>query len=172
MKTKQCVKCMAVKPISEYHVRSSEKDGLAYYCKACTTAISLEYRSRPENVIAAKERARRWREANPERARATHDAWVERNRERYNAANAHRRRKYRYGITREQYLKLIGDCGGRCEICKEESDDLVVDHCHASGKVRGMLCRQCNAGLGHFDESPEHIRKAITYLEKHNEVSS
>lgn len=48
---------------------------------------------------------------------------------------------------------------------------LVVDHCHASGKIRGLLCDLCNRGIGHFNDSVELLYKAIKYLELHYETS-
>ena len=52
-------------------------------------------------------------------------------------------------------------------ICKRAPQrGLCVDHCHASGKVRGLLCRKCNMGLGLYDENPEFVRAALAYLEQ------
>jgi len=54
---------------------------------------------------------------------------------------------------------------GYCIICFEKCDDvLVIDHCHITGKVRGLLCQQCNAGLGNFKDDPKRLEKAISYL--------
>lgn len=50
-----------------------------------------------------------------------------------------------------------------CDICAAPGP-LVVDHCHSSGKVRGMLCQHCNRGLGHFRDNPEVMGRAINYV--------
>lgn len=55
---------------------------------------------------------------------------------------------------------------GKCLICNEIPKRLVVDHCHTSGKVRGLLCDHCNTGLGRFKDSPELLMAAIRYLKK------
>lgn len=60
--------------------------------------------------------------------------------------------------------------GGCCWICKKPEPiagrKLSIDHCHDTGKVRGLLCTHCNTGLGHFNHDPDRIDKAIRYLER------
>ncbi len=58
---------------------------------------------------------------------------------------------------------------GKCEICglADGWRDLAMDHCHQSGKIRGMLCANCNRGLGHLKESIPNLEKAIAYLKTH-----
>lgn len=56
----------------------------------------------------------------------------------------------KYKLTREGFYALLGAQGGRCAICSKDlpKGTAVVDHCHESGKVRGLLCGQCNTGIG------------------------
>ena len=56
-----------------------------------------------------------------------------------------------------------------CEICGHECHNQVlsVDHCHKTNEFRGMLCANCNAGLGLFKDNPQALRQAAEYLEKH-----
>lgn len=83
-----------------------------------------------------------------------------------------KQRRRKYGITPEDYAKLLSDQGGSCAICRcppgDDADDLRVDHCHKTGRVRGLLCSTCNAALGHFAEDPERIRRAAAYIESHS----
>lgn len=72
-------------------------------------------------------------------------------------------RLYRYGLTEEAYDALMEKQDGGCAICGAEGD-FSVDHCHDTKKVRGLLCRECNIGLGKFKDDPELLRKAISYL--------
>lgn len=164
---KTCVHCKESKSIKEFHTRSSQSDGLAYYCKVCTKVLAQEYRNRPENIVANRERARKWREANPEKAKATHDGWVKRNRARYNEANKWRRLRHRYGLSREAYENLMRVAGGVCELCGS-GHILCLDHCHQSGLVRGILCMRCNTAMERFDEMPDFPARVVKYLEKHN----
>ena len=71
-----------------------------------------------------------------------------------------------YGITAEQVASLFETQGGSCAICGASLFDTChVDHCHTSKKVRGLLCRQCNHGLGKFNDSTDILLNAIAYLE-------
>lgn len=72
-------------------------------------------------------------------------------------------RARKYGINpRELRARLATGAG--CEICGTVTDDLVVDHCHESYRVRGMLCTQCNVGIGMFSEDPARMQAAANYL--------
>lgn len=75
--------------------------------------------------------------------------------------DAHYRK--RYGLTAKQADTMKTEC----EFCKV-TVDLHIDHCHTTGKVRGVLCTNCNRGLGHFQENPALLRLAAEYIEKHN----
>jgi hypothetical protein len=72
--------------------------------------------------------------------------------------------KHRYGITLVDYNEMLVKQDSRCKICNTESSGLVVDHCHTSGAVRGLLCGNCNKGLGLFKDSPERMVKAAKYI--------
>ena len=75
--------------------------------------------------------------------------------------------KKRFGITIQDYNWMMEHQNCGCAICGKPSDGikaLAVDHCHATGQVRGLLCVNCNRGLGHFDDKPELLEAAIAYL--------
>ena len=74
-------------------------------------------------------------------------------------------RRRKYGITQAEVDALIAAQGGRCAICRVR-DASSVDHCHATSRVRAMLCRSCNAGLGLFGDDPKLMRAAAAYLAK------
>jgi len=72
-----------------------------------------------------------------------------------------------YGIDPEKYLQMHEDQQGRCAICGEiptTKRGLHLDHCHETGKVRGLLCHGCNVGIGSLRDDPELLLKAIDYL--------
>lgn len=83
--------------------------------------------------------------------------------------------KKNYGMTASEYETLREGQNSRCAICGFDETvairgkrlSLAVDHCHASGRVRGLLCTACNRALGGFKDDPSILRAAIAYLEKH-----
>lgn len=78
--------------------------------------------------------------------------------------------KKRYGLSEAAYLELKLQQGSRCAICEITlSIEVLVDHDHQTDTVRGLLCRACNFGLGLFDEDVDTLRKAATYLERHEQ---
>lgn len=101
-------------------------------------------------LAAAKERAKRYREKNPL----------------YHIK--------RFGITPDQYSAMLANQGGVCAICQSGEKakhgstvrKLCVDHCHDTGVVRGLLCRDCNIGIGKLGHSSETLRRAADYLGK------
>jgi hypothetical protein len=74
-------------------------------------------------------------------------------------------------VTQEQFDQMVENQNGLCLICgkppsgKGKSAILHVDHCHDTGKVRGLLCTNCNCGIGFFKDDPELVKKALAYLE-------
>lgn len=114
-----------------------------------------------------------WRKTNREKCCLATAKWRARN----PTYDEHFKLKHRYGITPEQYSELFHEQNGRCSICgneetarhnrSKEIQKLAVDHCHTTGKVRGLLCMDCNRGLGKFHDDPERLQKAIEYLTKH-----
>ena len=81
-----------------------------------------------------------------------------------------RRRSYplRYGITYEEYQEMLTEQNNQCLGCRNSFSDVVpcVDHCHASKKVRGILCSSCNKALGHVRDSVETLENLKKYLQK------
>jgi hypothetical protein len=79
--------------------------------------------------------------------------------------------KYAYGIEWPEYQRMLDSQNGCCKICGTKDSHcqwsngrFFVDHCHETGKVRGLLCANCNQGLGKFFDNQDLLRKAIEYL--------
>lgn len=131
-----------------------------------------QYREKNREELRAKER--RYREENGaklaeirERNRKSMQAYRDANRDKIRAAEraSHWRRKY--GLTLEEYRALRAD-HPTCDICGTEDwgrRGPVVDHCHATDAVRGLLCIRCNLALGLCDDDIDRLRAAAAYLE-------
>ena len=82
--------------------------------------------------------------------------------------DAHARQiKAQYGISIEQYNEMLNRQNGVCKICKKENGRrLCVDHCHTTGRVRGLLCDNCNKAMGLCNDDPKLLRLCAEYLEE------
>ena len=143
-----------------------------------------------QNPERIRELGRRWRINNPERAKeldrihsigrySRNPEAVKARIRKYRAADPkgfkEKRRviqyQYRHGMSPEGRAALLASQGDVCGVCLSPSPGgrggWHTDHCHVSGKVRGMLCHHCNIGLGHAKDSIDILRKMIAYLEKH-----
>lgn len=70
-----------------------------------------------------------------------------------------------YGLDRDEYDQLLAEQGGVCAICKNDDvKALAVDHCHETGRIRGLLCNKCNRGLGLLGDSYDAILRVLDYL--------
>lgn len=83
--------------------------------------------------------------------------------------------KRNYGITHSQYQEMLKEQDSKCFLCDgpgflmdkaKHKLNLVVDHCHTTGKVRGLLCHNCNRALGLFKDNQEVLLKAVDYLKR------
>lgn len=98
----------------------------------------------------AKMSAKRWQANNPDKR--------------------HNQRMRKYGITATEYNRILEEQHGGCAICgRANSGDSThvrfhVDHCHSTGVVRGLLCSNCNTGIGKFEDDPDRLNKASMYL--------
>jgi hypothetical protein len=88
--------------------------------------------------------------------------------------NPHKRKiinlRNKYGLTLTQFEEIKQQQNGKCMICNDILDNgskTHVDHCHKTGKVRGVLCVQCNHGLGKFKDSIKILQSAVIYLKKY-----
>ena len=171
-----------------------KKSRKCVYCKRLASKAWYHEKCKDADWVAAEnERKARYRRANPEKCREAIRQWSLRNKDRINEKARQRRRtnpqKYRdkqnkwrasvpdkvraynlqaqYGITLDDYLRMHEEQDGLCAICKcpeMHRTTLSVDHCHRTGEVRGLLCNLCNTGLGRFEDNPELVAEALSYL--------
>ena len=136
---KKCNRCGEVKKASLFYKHKRMKDGLFGHCIECHKAYG-----------------KKWEEDNKELRREVH-------------MRSHLQRTY--GISIEQYDQLRQRQDYRCRICSIHESEaqhgrLCVDHCHGSGKVRGLLCKKCNSAIGLLGDNVDILSAAITYLEE------
>jgi Recombination endonuclease VII len=74
--------------------------------------------------------------------------------------------KRKYGLSLQDYDKMLARQAGVCKICRRNSAALGVDHCHEADKLRSLLRNSCNPGLGQFYDSPALLRLAAAYIER------
>ena len=141
--TRACYGCETIKPLTEFYKNRDGRKGFKSRCKACVSIRRGTYQ----------------REYDASHKCEARDRWLK-----------------RYGITQADYDRMLKTQGGRCAICRstdtrsKNSDRFDVDHDHKSGKVRGLLCRGCNTGLGKFKDNPHFMWTAIEYLAQSNAV--
>lgn len=156
-----CSACKTRKPSEEFGLLTTSKDGRSNRCKECTRESSTICRYSDVELSRAKDRAkahkRYWKDPVGRAAEISKT-----------------RLKYRYGICNEVRLILFESQGGRCAICRKEitipegkrsNSEAHIDHDHATGAIRGLLCVHCNHGLGKFQDNLDILRSAIQYLE-------
>ena len=140
---KTCKKCNENKTLESFYVRSAAKDGKSPWCSSCTDQFSKDWYKSNKSSHCAQQRV--WR------------------------------MKSLFGLTVEQYDYMYRRQNGLCAICSGVNLDgrrLHVDHNHATGKIRGLLCYRCNSALGYSKDSIEILHKAADYLENHSRIKS
>lgn len=147
---KRCPKCETIKDVAAFGANRANRDGLQTYCRVC--AVETVMQSRQKDPTSHRESSKRWKQENPEQA---HDMHLRRT----------------YGVEYGTYAAMLEKQGGKCAVCEAaepggNSKNFHMDHCHDTGKVRGLLCTSCNNGIGRFNHDPELLREAAAYLRK------
>lgn len=145
-KVKNCSRCCSDLLLEFFPRNRKSKDGRYSQCKLCVRARNEERRKRFPNE--ARDFSRRTRKMFPEKA-------IRQRRE--------SRLRRAYGLTESKFREMSRAQKGKCAVC-DRRRRLCVDHDHDSGKVRGLLCRACNVGLGIFEDSRFLLQKAACYL--------
>jgi len=134
---KTCTSCKEEKPVSSFHLRRElGEKGRRAICKTCHNQVRKKY--------------------------------IQDNREYHRIVSYKSSLKTRYGLTQEDYDTRKKQQRGRCKICSGKEEEakryLCVDHCHKTGRIRGLLCDKCNVGLSRADDSLGRLLKMMVYL--------
>ena len=154
--TKTCSSCYKEKLVDEFSKQKVRPDGLNITCKVCINARQAIRYQDPKVRQRSAESGARWRERNPD-------------------ADADKTLRRKYGITLAQYDELFAAQGGVCALCKkgettkrrkkgEGRERLAVDHCHDTGRVRGLLCFKCNTAIGSLGDTEADAQRVVDYL--------
>ncbi len=183
---KKCPRCKNYLPKDRFTRDARTSDHLSTYCKACLKLYRDEYRSRKtdEYVASVKESRkrtvqRRKKIVPPEQKKCCKCQQILPRQDfhrsigfadglspRCKECNRSEERKRLYGLSESDLNTLIHSQQSKCAICFEPFVDskFHVDHDHATGNVRGLLCARCNLGLGSFKDSVFRLLQAIEYL--------
>lgn len=165
MEAKRCRVCGDKLVVGENWTKGNAKNGKSI-CQKCVAIYNKAYRQDKNNRERQAANMKAWREANPKRHAANAKAYREANPDW--RTNYHL--KHTYGITLVDYNKMLDAQGNGCAICgktpKENGKRLDVDHDHKTGQVRGLLCTQCNMGLGCLGDSLLQLQAAVSYLKE------
>lgn len=125
---KVCTKCNRQKPCSDYGVRKYQSTGQASVCKQCVATLARLYNSSPDK------------------------------KEKRKLINRKASLKFLYGLTLQDVEQIKENQNFICPICLKPPNKWCVDHCHKTGKVRGLLCYSCNSLLGHIENEDKMLR--------------
>lgn len=145
---KRCGKCKEIKPVDQFDRHRGRKDGFQTRCRVCMKEINRD-----------------WYVRNKSRAAANVKAWAQKYPERAKLAGRKGHLKKTYGLTVEDYDRMLEAQGGKC-VCGAVEDPLHVDHDHKTGEVRGLLCGSCNRTIGMALDSPKRLRVLALYLHR------
>jgi hypothetical protein len=148
---KWCSRCESWKTFDHFTKNKGYRGGgYSSLCKDCSKKYREEHPRKSTNKDC--ERATVWNAKNKKRRRM----------QKCNQKDY--LRSTRYGLTPEDYKKMYEDQNGKCALPSCSGDAEFVDHDHETSKVRRLLCRLCNSGLGFFRDNPNRLLEAVEYL--------
>lgn len=138
-----CTRCKLSKSLDKFYQNRNYADGYHRWCKECFLEDGA-FRDK-QNPERRKEYKRRYNRKHREELRYKRIFKV-------------------YGMPRDEWERRKRDQNNCCKLCNSSERPLVVDHCHISGKVRGLICNRCNRALGLFGDNVEGVQNALKYL--------
>lgn len=155
IKLKSCKGCNLTLPISSFGKTYTSENGYRSKCKKCMSREKCNWAKTPRGK------------------KKYHDQYA-RKRERLTTEGYRWRRiKQKYGISQAEYEALLSSQNGKCGICftgTPTRGTFAVDHCHDTGRIRGLLCSTCNSGIGLLKDKLEILEAAVAYMRRHLHV--
>jgi hypothetical protein len=139
---KKCTVCNVKKNLEAFPIQKRRSDGRSSWCKICQNKYNKKYYYNNYDNIRLKRKPYK------------------------KTSEQHRRSnlKQNYGITLEDYESMYKKQLGKCKICNTYKEKLVIDHCHETRKIRGLLCNSCNTKLGWFEKRSKDVLNYINGL--------
>jgi len=164
---KTCANCHQIKSFLDFNKDKSIKDGHQTQCRECRKQYSNPEYDKIYHLKNKEKRNQQGKEyniLNNERQKELKRLDYKQNKSKYKNYTL----KKTFGITLEQYHKIFDQQNGCCAICQKHQKEfkraLAVDHCHKTKIIRGLLCGNCNTGIGKLKDSIKLLQKAIDYL--------
>lgn len=188
-----CGRCLVEKPLANFPAGKRSKNGRRAICVGCDSAAARyrrqkdrsksrinnkRYRDRVKGTVDFKKKQRerqRLYRSRPE-VMERQRAWDRKYRLTRKAWEKKSQMRTKYGLTMELFREMLETQGHRCPICGNDIAEQAggnmaatacVDHCHKTGKVRGLLCGPCNVGLGSLGDCPSRLESGARYLRSH-----
>lgn len=157
METKHCNKCDTTRPTSDFNAHKVY--GLQDWCRSCQKAYRKTAHAKAKNA--------EWRQRNRESINAGKRKYYH---EKERDTIWERNIRNKFGITAEQYYEMYDQQNGVCATCHRPhagyEKRLAVDHCHTTGKVRGLLCEACNRAIGMLGDNLDVVMRVHEYLRR------
>lgn len=162
----RCSKCKKSKTLDAFSASIRTKG--CGQCRPCKLLIKKEMKEKNPEKLKLQNRLLKRKKYlnNPKKFLEYNRTWRKENKHLVRQANL----KKAYGLDLLTYKKILGKQNNACGICGVKNNSnlksLFVDHCHATGKIRGILCQKCNTGLGFLGDNIQSIKNVLTYLER------
>jgi hypothetical protein len=167
---KRCIKCGVEKPLSEYTIHNRKKGQHRNFCHECEKQWIRKYHKTDQG----KQKAKEWIDNNKEKILEYREIYKTDilKQERSKAYHRARWLRLNFNMTVDDYMDMFEKQDGKCLICGIDKNILnknfAIDHDHTTGKVRGLLCHNCNVSIGLMKDSPFLLHKAAEYLDSFN----
>ena len=171
--SKICCKCKTEQSLDQFRLLKNKVNKYYSYCKPCTKQVTALWRDSNKEYAKAYDKA--YRAGNRDKIKSKREQnkdyyklYKQIHKERIRQQNYENRIKKAYNLTPKDVEDLRLSQKNACSICNTSFNikRMNIDHCHATGVIRGLLCNPCNAALGLFDDDIHNLKAAIKYLTK------
>lgn len=179
---KVCKDCGVERPMSEFKINNTSAGGRIRTCRDCMSIKKYNRIRRLKPYVTKSfeypDGTKLCTQCNQVKPKSDFRSHYKKTGKLYSrcfVCQADSERMKNYGITGDEYRAMLLAQGGVCKICNKPNwteKFLYVDHCHDTGKIRGILCHNCNAGIGLFKDNVELLLLAAEYVKNYGKINS